>query len=92
MRPKKFRGEVLAGHKEDAVEVPFDPAEVWATEPQPLWRGRRGHRVKGSLNGEAFESFVVPRQKKHYLLIDRELEGRTGICEGDVVGVTIELG
>ena len=91
MKIRKFKGEVLAGHKQDAVEVPFDPAEVWSAEPQPLWRGRRGHRVKGSVNGETFQSFIVPRQNKHYLLIDRELEGRIGIEEGDTVGITIEL-
>ena len=64
MKKKTFKAEVLPGHKEAAIEVPFNPAEIWAIEAQPLWHGRRGHAVKGRLNGRNFESFIVPRQKK----------------------------
>lgn len=90
MKTKKFKAEVLSGHKEDAVEVPFDPSEVWGIDPQPLWHGRHGHRVQGSVNGVSFESFIVPRSKRFYLIIDEELERKTGIAEGDVIVVAVE--
>jgi hypothetical protein len=35
MKKKKFKGEVLSGHKEDAVEVPFDPAKEWGIPRRP---------------------------------------------------------
>jgi hypothetical protein len=89
MKTKKFKAEVLSGHKENAVEVPFDPSEVWGVNPQPVRFGRRGHKVKGSLNGQKFEGFVVPRQKKFYLLIDEALELGAGVAAGDVVEVAL---
>jgi hypothetical protein len=91
MKNKKFKAEVRSGHKEDAVEVPFDPTEVWGIEPKPLWRGRRGHVVKGRLNGRNFESFIVPRSKRFYMLIDEELERKAGVTVGDIVEVAVEL-
>src|SRR5713226_1871335 len=66
MKMRKFTAEVQAGHKENAVEVPFDPTKAWGLPPEPLWRGRRGHVVQGNLNGRPFESFIVPRSKKFF--------------------------
>lgn len=90
MKQKKFKAEVLSGHKEDAVEVPFDPAQEWGIPPKPLWRGRRGHFVNASVNGFSFESSIVPRQKKFYLLIDAEAAASAGVSEGGVVQVAVE--
>ncbi len=90
MKPRKFKAEVISGHKDDAIEVPFDPGEVWGVDPQPLWHGRRGHTVKGKLNGRKFESFIVPRQKKFYMLIDEALEQGAGVAAGDVVEVSLQ--
>ena len=90
MKKKTFKAEVLSGHKDDAVEVPFDPVSTWGLPAQPVWRGRRGHPVQGTLNGYAFaESFVVPRQKKFYLVLDRELAQAAGVSVGDSVMVAI---
>jgi hypothetical protein len=89
MKTKKFKAAVLSGHKENAVEVPFDPREVWGLDPQPVRPGRRGHKVKGRLNGREFESFVVPRQKRFYLLIDETIERKAGVAAGDVVEVAL---
>jgi len=89
VKKKTFRAEVLSGHKENAVEVPFDPSEAWAIPPKPLWRGRRGYAVKGSLNGTPFESFIVPRSQRFYLLIDIELSRVAGVKEGDKVAVSV---
>lgn len=90
MKKKKFKAEVLSGHKEDAVEVPFDPAKEWGIPPKPLWRGRRGHFVNATVNGFSFESSIVPRQKKFYLLIDAAAKKAAGIFEGVMVQVAIE--
>lgn len=90
MKKKNFKAEVLSGHKEDAVEVPFDPAKEWGIPPKPLWRGRRGHFVNATVNGFSFESCIVPRQKKFYLLIDAEAEKAARVSEGVVVQVAVE--
>ena len=83
MKKKRFKAEVLSGHKEDAVEVPFDPVAEWGLPAQPIFKGRRGHVVRGNLNGLAFsEGFIVPRQKRFYLLLDRELEQAAGVSVG----------
>jgi hypothetical protein len=87
---KKFKAQVLSGHKEDAVEVPFDPAKEWGIPPKPLWRGRRGHFVNAWVNGFAFESAIVSRQKKFYLLIDAEAKKSAGVSEQAVVQVAVE--
>jgi len=90
MRPKKFQAEVLTGHKENAVEVPFDPVREWKIEPQPLWRGRRGHPVMAKINGVSFESAIVPRQKRFYLLIDADTGRAAKLAAGDVVRVELK--
>ena len=90
MKKKRFKAEVLSGHKEDAVEVPFDPVKEWGIAPKPLRRGRRGHSVNATVNGFSFESAIVPRQKRFYMLIDAEAEKVAKISEGSVVQVTVE--
>ena len=90
MKRRTFKAEVLSGHKEDAVEVPFDPATEWDIPAQPLWRGRRGHRVNATVNGSTFESAIVPRQKKFYLLIDSEAAKSARVAAGALVKVLVE--
>ena len=90
MPKKKFKAELLSGHKEDAVEVPFDPAKEWGVPAKPLWRGRRGHLVNATVNGFAFEGSIVPRQKKFYLLIDAEAAKAAGVSNGVKVEVVVE--
>lgn len=51
MKKKKFKAELQGGHKDDAIEVPFDPAETWGVASVSLWRGRRGHRVLATKRG-----------------------------------------
>ena len=90
MKKRRFKAEVQSGHKEAAVEVPFDSAQVWGLPPRPLWRGRRGHVVSGSLNGSRFEeSFIVPRSKRFFMIIDAELQQAVGISVGDLVDVAV---
>ena len=72
------------------MEVPFDPATEWGIPTKPLWRGRRGHFVNATVNGFSFESSIVPRQKKFYLLIDAEAANAAGVSEGARVEVDVE--
>jgi hypothetical protein len=90
MQPKRFKAEVLTGHKGEAVEVPFDPVKEWGILPKPLWRGRRGHSVSAIINDYSFETAIVPRQKKFYLLIDAEAGKTAGILAGTVVRVEVK--
>ena len=90
MKKKRFKAEVVSGHKESAVEVPFNPAEEWQIDPQPLWRGRRGYPVDVVIKRVSFESAIVPRQKKFYLLIDAEAAKSAGISSGGLVEVAVE--
>lgn len=89
MKQERFRAEVLGGHKEDAVEVPFDPVAQWSIPASPLRRGRRGHRVHGSLNGVKFESVIVPRVRKFFLIVPDDLRQAAGVSAGDLVDVRI---
>ena len=94
MRQKRFVGELQGGHKEAALEVPFDPAECWGIQtkrlgPKRLWLGRRGYGVKGKINGVAFESVVVPRARRFYLLIPDELQSAMEASLGDAMRVAI---
>ncbi|HXI25070.1 MAG TPA: hypothetical protein VNG71_14500 [Pyrinomonadaceae bacterium] len=38
MKRKKFKGELLSGHKDHAVEVPFDPSREWNIQPPLILR------------------------------------------------------
>lgn len=87
---KSFTGELLSGHKQSALEVPFDPAQEWKIEPQPLWRGRRGFPVKARVKGIAFDSSIVPRQKRFFLLIDPVIVETTGLVAGSRIRATVE--
>jgi hypothetical protein len=90
LKAVRFRAPLLEGHKEDAVEVPFDPAKRWSTRALPLMRGRRGHHVRGLMNRVRFESFVVARSRRFYVLVDADLKRAAGLEVGDVVEVALE--
>jgi Domain of unknown function (DUF1905) len=87
---KSFTAELLSGHKQDALEVPFDPAEEWKIQAQPLWRGRRGFPVKARVKGVAFDSNIVPRQRRFFLLIDPVVVESTGLNVGSRIRVIVE--
>lgn len=85
-----FKGRLLEGHKEDAVEVPFDPAERWSIPARALWPGRRGHSVQGTLNGKTFESYVVGRSRRFYVLVTDRLRKSANLSVGDAVEIVLE--
>ena len=89
MKKRKFKAELQSGHQEDAVEVPFDPAAVWGIAPARLWRGRKGHTVEATLNGISFETFIVGRQQRFFMLVDEDIKQQAGVAVGEVVAVAV---
>mgnify|MGYP001166117007 CR=1 FL=1 len=87
---EQFEAVLFAGHKEDAVEVPFDPSRLWNLPKQKHWNGRNGNFVQGTINGIHFESALVPRMKKFFLLIDEDIKAAAKIAVGDIIKVVIE--
>jgi len=87
---ERFEGTVLAGHKGAACEVPFDPADRWGIPAGSLWKGRRGHRVRVRIQGVSFESAVVPRAGRFWLLVPEEILESAALAIGDPVAVGLE--
>jgi hypothetical protein len=85
----RFQGELLQGHKGAAVEVPFDPSARWSVDAVPLWRGRRGFPVEAVLDGVPFASAIVPRMRRHFLLVDDEVCTRAKARIGSMVTITV---
>jgi hypothetical protein len=88
---KTFSGELLAGHKDAALEVPFDPSVVWRAEAKSLWNGRRGYEVKAIVNGVSFDSCIVPRQKRFFMLFSEDVIKETGVEIGEKVKAAVEF-
>ncbi|MEO8036233.1 MAG: MmcQ/YjbR family DNA-binding protein [Acidobacteriota bacterium] len=86
MKKSRFCGTVLGGHKNLAVEVPFDPQQQWDIEPAKLRKGRNGHRVQITIDGVTFESSIVPRSRRFWL----ELGPEASVREGDEIAVVVE--
>ena len=87
-----IEGPILEGHKDSAIEVPFDPAVRWSLPANRLEAGRWGHRVTGRLNGIAFESAIVPRSGSFFLVLPAELLTLTEVIAGAPVRITVHAG
>ena len=83
MKKEIFTSTVFDGHKSPGFEVPFDPAEKWGVAPARLGPGRNGHRVRGTVNGAPFESVVVPRMRRFFVMLDTA-------TPGEIVKVSLE--
>lgn len=90
MSEQRFKGEVLAGRNETTVEIPFDPELVWGISPGPIRPGKRGYAVRASLNGFEFESYIVSRTNKFFLIVEEQPRRAAGVLVGDIVAATIE--
>ncbi|HVZ39425.1 MAG TPA: DUF1905 domain-containing protein [Candidatus Kapabacteria bacterium] len=84
-----FTATLLGGHKDAALEVPFDPEQQWGLPPERLWHGRRGFRVAGRLNDRAIESVIVPRARRFWLLVDAGMQHTLDVAIGDEVRVSV---
>lgn len=90
MRKARFSAIVLDGHKGLAFELPFSPADRWGIAEVSLWPGRRGYRVRGSVKKHRFESVVVARSKRFWVLVTEEMREATGLQAGTTVEVSME--
>jgi hypothetical protein len=90
MKAERISGVVQAGHKGDAVEVPFDPGAKWGVTAQQIGPGRRAYRVVCRIGATRFDSCVVARSKKFWLLLSSEIEDKLSIKAGDTVSVALE--
>jgi len=89
MNVQSFEATLLSGHKDDAVEVPFDPAERLGLSSESLELGRRGYRVKATLNGETFDSAIVVRSKRFWLLVPASVVRLAGVAVNDSVQISL---
>ena len=89
MNPRRFRAVILTGHKEVAVEVPFDPATLWGAAPVRIRVGRQGFPVRAVVGGNAFASFIVRRSRHFFLLLGTELLSTVGAAPGDTIVVSV---
>ncbi len=88
-RTEQFEAIVLDGHKGLAFELPFSPSARWGVPEVSLWPGRRGYRVKGSVNKVKFESVVVPRSKRFWVLVTDEVQKACRLRAGSSVKVSL---
>lgn len=89
MSSKTFSGIILAGHKDDAIEVPFDPTQALGVKLAAIKPGRRGFPVRAMIDSVGFDSHVVTRSKKFWLVLPMVIERQIGASEGDEVSVTL---
>ena len=89
MKPARFRATILAGHKDAALEVPFDPAARWGIEPARLRRGRNGFRVRATANGVSVETAIVPRSRRFWLELSDDALHTLRAHAGDVIAVAV---
>jgi Domain of unknown function (DUF1905)/Bacteriocin-protection, YdeI or OmpD-Associated len=86
MAAKKFRAEIWRPEGVGTsffITVPFSVERVWGTRARVA--------VKGTVNGFAFRSSVMPYGDGHHLSINKEMrEGAGGVSVGDEVDVVLE--
>ena len=86
----RFPSVILDGHKGLAFEVPFSPAERWDLAEVRLRPGRRGYRVRGTVNRLPFESVVVRRSRRFWVLVTDEMKEAGRLRAGGGVKVSLE--
>lgn len=89
MHNERFSGILLEGHKDGAVEFPYDPTRRWGLPAVRLEPGRHGHRVQGKLNGVEFQSVIVPRAGRFWVAVSDEVRVAAGVIVGERVEITL---
>lgn len=65
------------------ARVPFDIATAWPV--------RNGRRVKGTINGFAFRTALVPQKgQAHFMVVNRKMQVGAGANAGDKVRIALE--
>lgn len=82
MEIEVFNSVLLSGHKGLAAEVRFDPGVRWSIAAKALWPGRRGFPVHATLDGQPFESAIVARSRRFWLLVPLEVSQATTVPVG----------
>jgi len=82
-------GTILSGHKEDAIELPFDPSLRWGCAPERFAPGRKGVAVHARVGTVEFESQVVRRAGRHWLLLPSEAMREAGLRAGDAASIVV---
>lgn len=89
-RVERWSGTVVSGHKEDAIEVPFDPGERRALAARPLRPGRRGWPVEATIATVSHvETAIIARAKRFWLLVPPDVAASGGFVAGDAVPVRV---
>ncbi|MEP7273121.1 MAG: DUF1905 domain-containing protein [Acidobacteriota bacterium] len=91
MMAERFVSVVLDGHKGLAFEIPFDPAERWGAAQVQLWPGRRGYRVRGTVNKLPVEGVIVSRARKFFVLVNDHMQTAGELRDGSSVRVSLSL-
>ncbi len=89
MKAVRFTAVVLDGHKGPGFAIPFDPAERWGVAEVRLWPGRRGYRVRGTVNEVRFESAAVGRSRRFFVLVTDEMAKAAQLRIGSKVAVSL---
>jgi len=90
MKSERISGIIQRGHKADAVEVPFDPGARWGVAALKIAAGRRGYPVACHSGATRFDSHIVARSKKFWLLLPPEIEQRLSVETGETVTLSIK--
>lgn len=70
--------------------MPFDPAKKWNIATESIRPGRRGYRVHGVFAGAPFQSFIVARSKRFWVLVEEKYLKISRVSVGDTVTIAIE--
>lgn len=89
MKAARFSAQVMSGHKQAAVEVPFDPGTKWEVASRQIRPGRRGYLARATINETKFDSAIVARSRRFWLLIEDHVLVTAKVQVDEVVIVTV---
>jgi len=67
----------------------FERIDVLVNNAGNFFAGRRGYHVRGTVNKIEFESVVVPRAKRFFVLVTDEMSSRARLRDGSKVTVSL---
>jgi hypothetical protein len=87
---RRFSAELYEGHSDCAVLVPFDPSRTWSTEPRRIgYRKHVGHAVRGTVDGQPFESWIWFYFHEWRMVIDHAVLRAARVKPGDRVKIVV---